>query len=188
MQKVNLMGVVFGRLEVVGEAPSVNGRGAWECRCVCGGTKIIRAAKLVSGEVKSCGCLRVDTSREHAKRKLSGGYKGYRKYKTVEDILANTTTNGDCKEWKGALHRNGYAKIGKTALFKTPLLHREVFNLVHGYYPPVVMHTCDNPRCINPAHLMGGTQQDNIDDMHRKGRGVKHNNVSETKENEDVGN
>lgn len=27
-----------------------------------------------------------------------------------------------------------------------------------------VRHTCDNPRCINPDHLIEGTQQDNIQD------------------------
>jgi len=32
------------------------------------------------------------------------------------------------------------------------------------------MHTCDNRRCCNPAHLRIGTQQDNIDDMIQKGR------------------
>lgn len=38
----------------------------------------------------------------------------------------------------------------------------------------VIMHTCDNPRCINIEHLVLGTQADNVKDMWAKGRqGVK---------------
>lgn len=37
----------------------------------------------------------------------------------------------------------------------------------------VVRHTCDNPRCINPRHLVIGTAADNSADMVHRGRSLK---------------
>ena len=51
----------------------------------------------------------------------------------------------------------------------------------------VVRHTCDNPRCINPEHLLLGTQQDNMDDKvsrDRQSKGAAHGLTSLT--NDDV--
>jgi hypothetical protein len=50
---------------------------------------------------------------------------------------------------------------------------RLVWQLKHGRKMPQGMktrHTCDNPRCINPEHLLSGTQQQNIGDAKRRGR------------------
>ena len=38
----------------------------------------------------------------------------------------------------------------------------------------VARHTCDNPICVNPDHLLPGTQRDNVDDMMRRGRHCSH--------------
>ena len=50
-------------------------------------------------------------------------------------------------------------------------LHRAVYAMVHGAIPKglVVRHTCDNTLCVNPKHLIIGTQLDNIRDRVERG-------------------
>ena len=37
----------------------------------------------------------------------------------------------------------------------------------------IIRHTCDNPRCINPEHLLVGTYQDNMRDRQERNRQAK---------------
>lgn len=48
--------------------------------------------------------------------------------------------------------------------------HRRVHYEATGEWPEVVRHTCDNPRCVNPAHLLSGTYVDNMRDCKERGR------------------
>jgi hypothetical protein len=77
----------------------------------------------------------------------------------------------------GKRYRNGTGVFHDYGIItqkgKRLLAHRVSFFLHHGRWPStgmVVMHTCDNPPCVNPAHLVEGTQEDNSQDANRKGR------------------
>lgn len=56
--RIDLSGQTFFRLTVVERGPSrENSAAQWYCRCVCGETKLVRAASLRNGTTQSCGCL-----------------------------------------------------------------------------------------------------------------------------------
>ena len=52
--------------------------------------------------------------------------------------------------------------------------HRVSYTLFKGEIPKgmIIMHKCDNRRCVNPEHLVCGTQRENLHDMASKGRKV----------------
>lgn len=95
---------------------------------------------------------------------------------TLKKALSYTRPNGECLEWTRCLNSDGYAraKINDNVNGK---VHRFVFEEVNGYAPPVVRHSCDNPRCINPEHLVAGNNIDNIKDRNERKR--TYNYVSE---------
>lgn len=79
-----------------------------------------------------------------------------------------------CWLWIGCLNECGYGSIS-TSSGRTMLANRASWLINRGDIPAgmKVLHTCDNPPCVNPDHLFIGTQADNIEDMVTKGRGAK---------------
>lgn len=80
----------------------------------------------------------------------------------------------ECWLWTGWHDADGYGKLAIPSPSRSQLLaHRVSWEIHHGPIPAgkCVLHRCDTPSCINPAHLFLGTQADNMRDMHAKGRG-----------------
>lgn len=94
-------------------------------------------------------------------------FKGTTFWDRVETHLVH---DGDCLLFVGSRDECGYGRINKDG--KLIRLHRAVWERDHGPIPEshVVMHKCDRPNCLNPEHLILGTQRDNIADMDNKGR------------------
>lgn len=95
---------------------------------------------------------------------------------TIERFWAKVRKTDTCWLWTASTRSKGYGAFcyrrhgkyvqGRAHIFSYELHKEEV---PAGLF---VLHACDNPACVNPDHLFLGTNQDNVNDMVRKGRHV----------------
>ena len=89
-------------------------------------------------------------------------------------LYARVAVDGDCIVFMGCKADGQYGHIRESDGGKMILAHRAAWMIHAGEIPDGlrVLHTCDNPPCINMEHLFIGTQRDNVHDMINKGRAV----------------
>ena len=88
----------------------------------------------------------------------------------IERFWRQTEQTLGCWFWTGYKRQNGYGAI--TINYKVVPVHRFAYMQFVGPIADglVVMHSCDTPLCVNPAHLSVGTVADNKRDSVSKRR------------------
>ena len=98
-----------------------------------------------------------------------------------------------CWEWNASRNADGYGQIGtyredgKHVMRKAHCISYELTHNVKLEQGQHILHSCDNPPCVNPNHLRIGTNAENIADKVAKGRqakqkGIEHGNAKLTDE------
>jgi hypothetical protein len=87
----------------------------------------------------------------------------------------NKKETNECWEWTGARNSKGYGSLSINAV--RWVAHRYSYTISKGEIPKglIIMHSCDNTKCVNPNHLSAGTHSDNMLDCTSKGRHYEQN-------------
>lgn len=89
-----------------------------------------------------------------------------------------------CWDWTSVTNADGYGLLSGQPNI---LASRIAYRIYHGEIPDGldILHSCDRPVCVQPAHLRAGTDVENMADMVERGRhapGEKHPNAKITED------
>lgn len=88
-KRLDLLGQVFGRLTVIGDAGNKNRISMWLCRCECNTEKVVTRRDLQTGDTKSCGCLNIESAGERLRTHGSTGSPEHRAWKHIRQRCLN---------------------------------------------------------------------------------------------------
>lgn len=181
-------GAIVGKLHFVSRAPYAEGDKNRHPMaiflCQCGKEFSARVDSVRDDRIQSCGCiskkLQIEgqTFRNPIEYIISQDRR--KRIKLIPKLFKHdlerfwskvsiTANPNKCWNWTANGQRYGSFKIG-AGEYKS---NRIAYFLHHNIDPMFlsVIHSCDNPKCCNPAHLSLGTHDDNMKDMVNKGRG-----------------
>lgn len=162
-----LVGRRFGRLEVIEKIESKNNQIIWKCKCNCGNITRASSHQLVSGIIKSCGCLRKETAKKNLQKvdwtnydfdkrrignkyTLKDGYVIIYASNTDNEIFIDRDIYDYIKKytWAESAKHYAYTKIDK----KRISLARFVMNVIDEHDIQITVdhinhNTLDNRRC-----------------------------------------
>lgn len=131
------------------------------CQCGCGGT-----TSIATQDNRRLG----HTKGEHVRYIVGHAHK--KSTPTIERMWKMITVSADgCHEYNSRstlsrghklVHHNGSMRLA----------HRVMWEIVNGEIPDglLVLHKCDNPKCVNVDHLYLGTYKDNMRDALERGQ------------------
>jgi len=120
--------------------------------------------------LKQMLCRIANKAYEQSKQEVLEEVRGCDCKKLFARFWKKVKVTDSCWNWTGAITGNGYGHFGRK--YETIAAHRFSHEFFKGKIPPkhFVIHSCDNRKCVNPAHLSVGTPMDNVRDMISKNR------------------
>lgn len=186
-----IVGQIIGKLEFICRMPNINKKTIAKFKCSCGKKFDARVDSVKIERIKSCGCKTNEMRSETLTQFAEPVYEDNGILKIPElptkaihrfwNKVAITANPNLCWNWIPFAKSYGEIRLGQR-MYKA---HRVAYFL---YYNKQlgdldILHSCDNPKCCNPAHLSLGTHYDNMQDMKIKGR-AKKKNVNQLIENQ----
>ena len=96
----------------------------------------------------------------------------------MERFWSKVNKTDVCWYWTAYRDDKGYGTFGLNG--KLQKAHRVAYELTYGAIPDGahILHSCDNPPCVNPAHLRAGTRSDNMRDKVARGHDYNTNKTN----------
>lgn len=163
---VDITGMTFGRLTVLGQAGVVKNKMTWRCRCVCGNEVVVAGVSLRSGNTISCGCYNREVITKHGAHNT----RLYKIWRGMKDRCLKSNTNN--------FRRYG----GRGITICEEWLEFTVFKewaLSNGYTEELTIDRIDNERGYDPDNCRWATLKEQENNK-RSNRIIEFNGESHT--------
>ncbi len=127
--------------------------------CDCGTRKSVPSDDLVSGKIKSCGCLRRENGKANIRPMEDRFWEKVNKNGPVPSYRPDL---GSCWIWGASVNANGYGTMGVDK--GSTLAHRISYIIANGEILNDMQldHLCRVHNCVNPRHLEPVTPRVNV--------------------------